>query len=196
MLTNNYMNMYNTNVVNPLIPSPTGLQTTQIKPTLGLNQIENFIPVQKFTDAINTEWTLIKNCIDSTVDVPDHNSLQIIDYWNHEFPNLRTKLYVYVVEGVRQPRVETEQPKRILYQWFSTYFVPSFTPDMITEKEWLKANVYAAPIINDRVSKLRAICHITDTTEMQQVDDNKLITVEEFNAGATEGNTEQNGTGQ
>lgn len=172
------------NFANYLIQNPfsTNLSTIQNRSTLGLNQIENFAPVQKFSDETNTEWTLVKSSTDSTVDIPDPKSMQVIDYWNHEFPGLKTKLYVYVVEGVRQPRVETEQPTKILYQWFSTVFVPTFTPQMITDKEWLKANVYAAPVINSRVGKLKAICKLEDMPAADTKEE-KLIKVEGLSDG-------------
>lgn len=176
----NYTSPTNGLLTNPFMTSP----NTAIKNTLSLNQIEGFTPVQEFTDETNTKWTLVKSSLDSTIDIPDPKTLQIVDFWNHEFPNLKTKLYVYVVEGVRQPRVETEQPSRILYQWFSPVFVPTFTPQMISDKEWLKANVYAAPVVNARVSKLNAICHIKGSEVSYgnvDVSNDKLLKVDELN---------------
>lgn len=132
-----------------------------IKPTLGLTQIDGFAPIQSFVDSGNTTWQLIKAFTDSTMDIPDPKQLQITNYWNHEFLGGAgsTKLYVYVVEGLRQPRIETERPTMIMYQWFCTQFIPAFTPQMISEREWLRANVYAAQILDTRMSKLRAFCH-------------------------------------
>lgn len=152
--------------------------------TLGLSQIQGFVPIKDFTDANNTKWQLVKSSDDSTVDVPDPKSLQITDYWNHEFPNIKSKIYVYVVEGIRQPKVETEQPTKVMFQWFSTLWVPTFTPQMITEKEWLKANVYAANYIDTRTSKLNAICKISMPTDSE--DEDKLIKVDELNERNTE----------
>ena len=174
---------------NFLLPNPLGLnQIAALQSTLGLNQVEGFVPVQEFTDETNTRWTLVKAASNSTIDIPDPKAMQIIDYWNHEFPGIKSKLYVYVVEGVKQPRVETEQPTKVMYQWFSTVFVPTFTPQMITDKEWLKANVYAAPIVNGRVSKLNAICHITTAAGLNDhQDENRLLRIEELN-GTLEGN--------
>ena len=161
---------------NTLLPP---LNAMYQKPSLGLNQIEGFTPMQEFTDDSNTHWALVKASSVSTVDIPDPKNIQFVDYWNHEYPNLKTKLYVYVVEGIKPPRVETEQPTRVLYQWFSTLFVPTFNPQMITDKEWLKANVYAAPIINTRMSKLQAICHLSSgSIPMEETD--ALIHVEEL----------------
>lgn len=170
---------------NTLLQNPFGQNSfsPNYKATLALNQIEGFEPIKEFSDDINTKWTLVKSSGDSTVDVPDPKGLQIVDYWNHEFPNLKTKLYVYVVEGIRQPRVETEQPTKILYQWFSTLFVPNFTPQMITEKEWLKSNVYAAPIVNSRVSKLKALCKVDDVPA--QVEEEKLLQVDGLSNAAS-----------
>ena len=151
------------------------------KATLNLNQIEGFKPVEKFTDESNIEWILSKSSADPTKDIPDPKVIQFTDCWNHEFPGLKTKLYVYVVEGIKPPRVETEQPTRVLYQWFSQNPCPTFNPAMITQREWLKANVYAAPLTNARVSKLKAICHITEINEPEKED--KLLKVDELNAG-------------
>ena len=173
-------------IPNPCINPPNAF----IKNTLSLNQIEGFEAVKEFVDKTNTKWSLVKSSADSTIDIPDPKTLQIVDFWNHEFPNLKTKLYVYVVEGIRQPRVETEQPSRILYQWFSPVFVPTFTPQMISDKEWLKANVYAAPLVNGRVSKLNAICHIQNpisSNDQQIQNTDKLLKVEELN-GTAQGN--------
>lgn len=180
---------------NYLLPNPLSLSAMPvIKNTLQLNQVEGFAPVREFVDETNTRWTLVKEASNSTVDVPDPKSMQILDYWNHEFPGIKSKLYIYVVEGVKQPRVETEQPTKVLYQWFSPVFVPTFTPAMITDKEWLKANVYAAPVVNGRVSKLNALCHVstmTNTPEQSPPDTNQLLQIEELNNGTAEGDTKQ-----
>jgi len=185
MLNNGLFN-FNT----PLLPNPMGTPVAGIPAqtaTLGLNQIEGFTPVAEFTDESNTPWRLVKEASNSTVDVPDPKSLQITDYWNHEYPGLKSKLYCYVVEGIKQPRVETEQATRVLYQWFSPVFIPTFTPSMITEKEWLKANVYAAPVISARLSKLNALCKVKETTAKTQApaDENKLLHVEGISNGTT-----------
>jgi len=146
---------------------------------LSLNQIENFEPVKSFTDDMNTQWQLVKSASDSTVDIPKPDTVQVIDYWCHEFPGIKQRLYVYVVEGVRQPRVETEKPTRFFYQWFSTIYAQNFTPQMITEREWLKANVYAAPMVDARTSKLNAICHIDNKPqEVSGDNEDALIQVE------------------
>lgn len=192
------INQYNPLNINQattsLLPNPLGSFTSTLpQATLCLNQIDNFKPATEFTDDTNLKWQLVKASSDSTVDIPDPKTLQIVDYWNHEFPGIKTKLYVYVVEGIKPPRVETEMPARVLYQWFSTVWVPTFTPQMITEKEWLKANVYAAPVTNSRVSKLKAICHLTDTMNVQtQKEEDKLLKVEEFANGNSGRDTTQN----
>lgn len=176
---NNLLRQNQQSLLNYQAPPP--MKTTIYK-ELGLNQIEGFVPVLHFRDDSNTEWNLIKAATDSSVDVPDPKGMQIVDYWNHEFPNLKeTKLYIYVVEGVRQPRVETEAPSRVLYQWFSTVFIPSFNPQMITQNEWLKANVYAAQMRNDRVSKLKALCKVSEI-EPKNGSEDTLLKVNELNA--------------
>lgn len=175
--------------MNNLLANPFSLNSQNVlRPTLGLNQIENFEPVREFTDDSNVTWQLVKDASNATVEIPNPKAIQITDYWNHAFPGINTKLYVYVVEGIKQPRIETERPTRVLYQWFSTVFIQAFTPQMITDREWLKANVYAAPMLNSRVSKLNAICHIKQdsqsfgTPEVIAGDD-KLIQVDELDAG-------------
>lgn len=178
---NAYSPLNNTqNGVNTLIPSLNQFNPQQRTSSLCLNQIDGFEPTPRFTDNTNTEWSLVKSAFDSTVDIPDPKSMQIVDYWNHEFPGLKTKIYVYVVEGIRQPRVETEQPTRILYQWFSTVFIPTFTPAMIMDKEWLKANVYAAPVINARVAKLKSLCKLKDDVAAAPTEEGKLLHVDEL----------------
>lgn len=183
MLNNPYM-QYQPNYMQSnagLISAPT-LAQNMVKPTLGLTQIENFKPVEKFIDSTGTTWQLSKSSFDSTKDVPDPKGMQILDYWNHEFVNVKQKLYVYVVEGTRMPRVETEQPSRIMYQWFSQVFIPKFDPTMITDKEWMKANVYSAPIVDSRISKLYAICHVVPQEVQNTVseDENGFLKVEEL----------------
>jgi len=170
----------------PLIPSSS---LAQIAPraVLGLTQVEGFEPVQSFLDSSGLSWVLSKAASDSTRDVPDPKSIQITDYWNHEFPNLKQKVYVYVVEGIRIPRVETERPSRILYQWFSSIFIPRFDPTMITDREWLKANVYTSSLGDSRISKLNAICKIDNskmTVETRPEEDDALLQVEELSNGS------------
>ena len=182
---------------NMLLANPFAPMTLQVRNSLGLNQIEGFTPVSKFVDDTNTEWTLAKASSDSTVDIPDPKALQITDFWNHEFPkSFKTKLYIYVVEGIRQPRVETEQPTRVLYQWFSTTRIMDFTPAMISEKEWLKANVYSAPVISARVSKLNALCQVSsDTSATANGTEDKLIRVEELSNEDTKRDTDSDKQG-
>lgn len=172
-----------------LIPSAS---IAQIAPraVLGLTQVEGYAPVQSFADSSGVNWVLSKASSDSTRDVPDPKAVQITDYWNHEFPNIKQKVYVYVVEGIRVPRVETEQPSRILYQWFSPVFIPKFDPTMITDREWLKANVYSASMGDTRLSKLNAICKVKSQTAVKDAkpEEDVLLRVEELGNGSVEGN--------
>ena len=187
-MTPNYLNP-----VNPLIPSPFNnqIQVPNVAApqmvSLKLTQIEGFNPPKSFVDSTNTEWTLAKAATNSTVGIPDPKTVQIVDCWNHKFPRegLSQDVYVYAVEGVKQPSVETEQPTRIIYQWFSTLLVPNFTPQMITEKEWMKANVFSAPMIDARVSKLYALCRVPMPTpgaaQRRVADDDQFIQMTELN---------------
>lgn len=195
----------------PLIPSPfsTPIQLNNPTPvapqmpSLQLTQIQGFEPVERFKDNTNTIWTLAKAASNSTVGIPDPKTIQIVDFWNHKFPrnDLSTEIYIYVVEGIKPPAVETEQPTRVLYQWFSTVPVFNFTPQMISDKEWLKANIYSAPIVDSRMSKLLSLCKIQENqaveTPKAQNGDTPLIQTKEFmnaNTGA-EGNQKQNRRG-
>ena len=158
--------------------------------SLGLNQVEGFAPVESFTDESNCKWTLAKAASNSTVGIPDPKSLQIVDFWNHAFPrkDLSSKLYVYVVEGIKQPQVATEQPMKVLYQWFSPVFVPQFTPQMISDQEWKKANVYAAPVVDARISKLNALCKVQGAPAADTEPAGKLLQVEGLSDGSAGGN--------
>lgn len=167
----------------PMLKNPfsAGFAPLQNAGMLGLTQIEGYRPVEKFTDGGNAQWSLVKSYFDGSRDVPDPKSIQIVDFWDHKFLGVKddVQLYVYVVEGVRQPRVETEQPCRVLYQWFSKAFVKDFNPGMITEREWLKANVYAAPMADARMSKLQAICRAGEAgAQAQPPADEALLKVE------------------
>lgn len=158
----NLPSLNNPLISNPFNATPIGNTLFAQSPQLGLTQIEGYEPVQNFTDNSNTQWSLAKASSNSTVGIPDPKTVQIVDYWNHKFPrtDLSKDVYVYVVEGVKQPTVETERPTRVLYQWFSTTYIAAFAPDMITEQEWRKANVYSAPVVESRTSKLLALCRV------------------------------------
>lgn len=180
--------------INPYIPQqgllPNYFQAAPGQPlqmqTLSLNQVEGFEPVKAFRDQSNTEWTLVKAASNSTVGIPDPKTLQITDFWNHAFPrkDLQNKLYVYVVEGIKQPQVETERPTKVLYQWFSPIFVPQFTPQMISQREWLKANVYSAEVVDARVSKLNALCKVSAEQQAPVEPEDRLLQVEGINGSA------------
>lgn len=158
--------------------------------TLSLNQVEGFEPVRSFRDQSNTEWTLAKAASNSTVSIPDPKTLQIIDFWCHAFPrkDLQSKLYIYVVEGIKQPQVETEKPTKVLYQWFSPIFVPQFNPQMISQREWLKANVYSAEVVDARVSKLNALCKVSGDAQAPAESEERLLQVEGLSDGHPAGN--------
>ena len=124
---------------------------------LGLRQLANFNMTQSFQDSDGKQWKLVKSANDSSVDIPDPSFVQITDYWNHEFPNSSGKVFIYVVEGIKRPRIETERPVRVLYQWFSTKNNPQFNYQMISPNEWHRANVFTSPITDSRISKLSAL---------------------------------------
>ena len=167
MTANNYNALVNT------IPGLTGNTSTDIQMNmqnvgiLGLRQMMNFNITREFKDSDGKTWRLVKSANDASVEVPDPQFVQITDYWNHDFPNSNGKVFIYVVEGIKRPRVETERPVRVLYQWFSTVNNPQFTPMMITQTEWCKANIYMSQLNDSRLSVLNAFCGIKQ--EVKQV---------------------------
>lgn len=136
-------------------------------PSLQLTQIDGFEPVQQFTDSSGQTWKLIKSANSGMCEIPDPRNLNIIDYWNHEHPS-SSKIFIYVVEGVRAPKTTRETACKVLYMWFSTVNNKSFTPQMIKPNEWLTANVYAAEITDARISKLKALCKYDESQQVQQ----------------------------
>ena len=77
------------------------------------------------------------------------------------------KVFVYCVQGIKRPKIDTEKPTQIIYQWFSTVNNPQFTPMMITQTEWCKANIYMSQLNDSRLSVLNAFCGIKQ--EVKQV---------------------------
>lgn len=151
--------------VNNIMPPAGGYQQAGNKPVpagLGLCQVEGFNMTRQFTDAAGVNWVLKKAAEDSGVDIPDPAYVQVTDFWNHAVPGTGDKVYIYVVEGIRRPRTTNEHPVKILYQWFSEYNNPTFTPQMITPAEWAAANVFTSAIGDARVSKLKALCGIKE----------------------------------
>ena len=178
-----------------LIPNPFN-QVTPNQPvinTLNLNQVKGIVPVKDFVDEMNVQWTLYKAATNSAVDIPSPKTVQVTDCWVHQYLGTDAKVYVYVVEGIRMPRVPTEQPSRILYQWYSEVYVQNFNHTMITDAEWLKANVYTAPGTNARMSKLTVFCPQPNNNGQQQSPvDNKPIFIEGISNNGSGQHTETN----
>lgn len=135
---------------------------------LGLKQINGFDMPKQFTDSDGKTWRLVKSARDASVEIPDPQFVQVTDYWMHEFPESDNKVFIYVVEGIKRPRIDTEVPVLVLYQWFSTTNNRSFTPQMITQSEWYCANVYTAAMTDARLSKLKALCKVQDISPIQK----------------------------
>ena len=178
------MMLNNAAMQDPLLKAPMAAPSVAPLQTLMLNQIEGWEPTEEFTDSDGVHWKLAKSSTDSTVDVPDPKSIMVLSCWCAPFPkDLSTKLYLYAVEGLRPPRVATEQPSRIMYQWFSTVQI-DFNPSMITQREWMKANVYAAPVRDSRPSKLMAMCKVApedpQTPRTAPVEEQGLLKIAEL----------------
>jgi len=138
------------------------LYQSQAIPSLQLTQIDSFEPIPEFTDSNGTRWKLVKSANSGMSEIPDPQSVNVTDYWNHEYPGSGGKVFIYVVEGVRVPKTNRETACNVLYCWFSTVDNKKFTPQMIRQAEWLMANVYASPVTDARVSKLKALCKVRD----------------------------------
>ena len=172
----------------PLIPNPFAATQQAMQATLGLTQIEGFEPVEAFRDSANVNWKLVKAASNSTIDIPDPKSLQIVSFWGHQFPG-QNQIWLYVLEGVRQPRAETEVPSKIMYTWFSKTGIANPQPGMITDQEWRRANVYAAPIVEAWESQVQALCRVSNvqTQPVPAVQPQEMIKMEPGN-GHSAGN--------
>lgn len=152
--------MTTNNTINPNLLS--SLYQSQAVPSLQLTQIDGYEPLPEFTDSSGVRWRLVKAANSGMSEIPDPQSVNVTDYWNHEYPGSNGKVYIYVVEGVRVPKTSRETACNVLYTWFSTVDNKQFTPQMIRPNEWLMANVYASPVTDARVSKLKALCKVRD----------------------------------
>ena len=171
--------MYNTNALNTLYnPTSATLPNTDIQvpkaviqPSLGLRQIQGFEMVQSFTDSYGKMWKLVKSSTDTSVEIPDPQYLQVTDYWTHEFPGSDGKIFVYAVEGIKHPRESGSEKMCVLYQWFSTVDNKNFNPQMISQTEWHRANVYSTDLTDSKMSKLLALCKVqSEKPEPQKPD--------------------------
>ena len=148
----------------PVMPSSgaTPAPQTQSQINMGLRQLKDFQMMDAFQDSDGKVWKLVKSANDSSVEIPDPQYVQITDYWSHEFPNSNGKIYIYVIEGIKRPRVDNEKSVNVLYQWFSTANNPNWNPNMISQSEWHRANVYTSAMTSSRVSKLKALCRFNE----------------------------------
>ena len=157
----------NTNLINSI--------TAAQKQPIGLTQFKDLNMPQSFTDDNGTKWKLAKSSKDSSVEIPDPAMVTLTRWWNHVHPLSNGKVYIYVVEGIKRPRIESENSVMVLYQWFSTVNRSNFTPNDITAAEWYNANVYTANIIDSRISQLRALCGMNNQEQKINVPNNNTI---------------------
>ena len=173
MLGINNQNITNANIPNlntNLINSITAAQ----KQPIGLTQFKDLDMPQSFTDDNGTKWKLAKSSKDSSVEIPDPAMVTLTRWWNHVHPLSNDKVYIYVVEGIKRPRIESENSVMVLYQWFSTANRSNFTPNDITAAEWYNANVYTANIIDSRISQLRALCGMNQEQKINTPNNNTI----------------------
>ena len=163
-ITANIPNL-NTNLINSI--------TAQKQP-IGLTQFKDLNMPQAFTDDNGTKWKLAKSSKDSSVEIPDPAMVTLTRWWNHVHPMSNGKVYIYVVEGIKRPRIESENSVMVLYQWFSTANRSNFTPNDITAAEWYNANVYTANIIDSRISQLRALCGMNQEQKINAPNNNTI----------------------
>ena len=170
----NYQNAYSSQ---PDIQIPKNVQQS-----LGLRQIKDFDAIENFQDANGKNWRLVKRSTDSSIEIPDPQYLQVSDYWCHEFPGSSPKTFIYVVEGIKHPREneETSQKTSVLYQWFSTTEVKNFTPQMISQSEWHRANVYSSELVDARMSKFIALCKLCKPGTSKPILENPSLVKEEY----------------
>lgn len=155
----------NTNLINSI--------TAQKQP-IGLTQFKDLNMPQSFTDDNGTKWKLAKSSKDSSVEIPDPAMVTLTRWWNHVHPMSNGKVFIYVVEGIKRPRIESENSVMVLYQWFSTVNRSNFTPNDITAAEWYNANVYTANIIDSRISQLRALCGMNQEQKINTPNSNTI----------------------
>lgn len=156
----------NTNLINSI--------TAAQKQPIGLTQFKDLNMPQSFTDDNGTKWKLAKSSKDSSVEIPDPAMVTLTRWWNHVHPMSNGKVFIYVVEGIKRPRIESENSVMVLYQWFSTANRSNFTPNDITAAEWYNANVYTANIIDSRISQLRALCGISQEQKINAPNNNTI----------------------
>lgn len=156
----------NTNLINSI--------TAAQKQPIGLTQFKDLNMPQSFTDDNGTKWKLAKSSKDSSVEIPDPAMVTLTRWWNHVHPLSNGKVYIYVVEGIKRPRIESENSVMVLYQWFSTANRSNFTPNDITAAEWYNANVYTANIIDSRISQLRALCGLNQEQKINTPNNNAI----------------------
>lgn len=156
----------NTNLINSI--------TAAQKQPIGLTQFKDLNMPQSFTDDNGTKWKLAKSSKDSSVEIPDPAMVTLTRWWNHVHPLSNGKVYIYVVEGIKRPRIESENSVMVLYQWFSTANRSNFTPNDITAAEWYNANVYTANIIDSRISQLRALCGLNQEQKINVPNNNTI----------------------
>lgn len=156
----------NTNLINSI--------TAAQKQPIGLTQFKDLNMPLTFTDDNGTKWKLAKSSKDSSVEIPDPAMVTLTRWWNHVHPLSNGKVFIYVVEGIKRPRIESENSVMVLYQWFSTANRSNFTPNDITAAEWYNANVYTANIIDSRISQLRALCGISQEQKINAPNNNTI----------------------
>ena len=147
---------------------------TAQKQPIGLTQFKDLNMPLTFTDDNGTKWKLAKSSKDSSVEIPDPAMVTLTRWWNHVHPMSNGKVFIYVVEGIKRPRIESENSVMVLYQWFSTANRSNFTPNDITAAEWYNANVYTANIIDSRISQLRALCGINQEQKINVPNNNTI----------------------
>lgn len=170
-------NIANANIQTANIPNLNANLINSItaqKQPIGLTQFKDLNMPQAFTDDNGTKWKLAKSSKDSSVEIPDPAMVTLTRWWNHAHPLSNGKVFIYVVEGIKRPRIESENSVMVLYQWFSTVNRSNFTPNDITAAEWYNANVYTANIIDSRISQLRALCGMNQEQKINVPNNNTI----------------------
>lgn len=177
--------------LNSVTPLNSNLIGNISKTPIGLTQFKDVNMPIEFTDNTGVKWRLAKSAKDASVEIPDPSMVALTRWWNHVHPSSNGKVFLYVVEGIKRPRIDSENAVMVLYQWYSTNNRPNFTPNDITAPEWYNANVYTANIVDSRISLLQALCGVN-----REVSGNSSPDIPELDPSLIGVNNDDSGTGK
>lgn len=135
-----------------------------------LSQLKDKDPIKEIVDDLGIHFKLVKSAYDSSTSIPNPALVYFFDWWDKEYPGTNGQVYCYACMGIKRPVTDTEKPSLVIYTWYSTVGDKNFTPASITQQEWLRANVYAAPLPEWRMPIFNTLCGIKQTPEQSLED--------------------------